>query len=129
MASDRGLRSCGVSGGRTWTLYWTRSRSGWPRSSLINQVRRCSVSSVTASRSSRTGASCSSSRRPGPCWLRGGDEPVTESTTDDALDVSLEDGDLLDEVELLANVFIAADEAHGRPLDQARIDRALGLRR
>ena len=54
---------------------------------------------------------------------------MTEPTTDDALDVSLEDGDLLAEVELLANVFIAADEADGRPLDQARLDRALGLRR
>ena len=56
-------------------------------------------------------------------------EPMTGPMTDDALDVSLEDGDLLDEVELLANVFIAADEAQGRPVDQDRIDRALGLRR
>jgi len=47
--------------------------------------------------------------------------------TDDALNVSLEDADLLAEVELLANVFIVADEAHGRALDQARIDRALGI--
>lgn len=48
--------------------------------------------------------------------------------TDDPLNVSLEDADLLAEVELLANLFIAADEAQGRSLDQARIDRALGIR-
>lgn len=49
--------------------------------------------------------------------------------SDDPFDVPLEDPELLDEVELLTNVFIAVDETHGRPLDQARIDRALGLHR
>jgi hypothetical protein len=59
---------------------------------------------------------------------KGGDPMAEPMITDDPFDVSLEDPDLLAEVELLGNVFIAAGEAHGRPLDQARIDRALGLR-
>jgi hypothetical protein len=52
---------------------------------------------------------------------------MTEPMPDDPFDVRLEDEDLLAEVTLLAEVFIAADEAQGRPLDQARIDQALGL--
>jgi hypothetical protein len=53
---------------------------------------------------------------------------VSPPITADPFDVSLEDPELLAEVELLADVFIAVDEAQGRPLDQSRIDRALGLR-
>jgi hypothetical protein len=49
--------------------------------------------------------------------------------SNDPFDVPLEDPELLDEVELLTNVFIAVDETQGRSLDQSRIDRALGIRR
>lgn len=54
---------------------------------------------------------------------------MIEQVPDDPFDVPLEDPELLAEVELLASVFIAADETQDRPLDQTRIDRALGLRR
>ena len=47
---------------------------------------------------------------------------------DDQLDVPLEDAELLAEVELTANLMIAASEAD-EPLGQDRIDALLGLTR
>jgi len=47
---------------------------------------------------------------------------------DDPLDVSLEDTALLDEVGLLAELIVAAQDSEG-PLDDDDIDRVLGLRR
>ena len=44
----------------------------------------------------------------------------------DQFDVSLEDPDLLGEVEMTTNLIIAASEAPG-PLDQAQIDAILGV--
>ena len=44
----------------------------------------------------------------------------------DQLDVTLEDSDLLGEVELTTNLIIAASEADEH-LDQAEIDRILGV--
>jgi hypothetical protein len=44
----------------------------------------------------------------------------------DQFDVSLEDGDLLDEVELTTSLIIAASESDG-PLTQAEIDEILGV--
>jgi hypothetical protein len=44
----------------------------------------------------------------------------------DQFDISLEDSDLLTEVELTTNLIIAASEADG-PLSQGEIDRILGL--
>ena len=45
---------------------------------------------------------------------------------DDQLNVPLEDAELLAEVELTTNLIIAASEADA-PLDQAEVDRLLGL--
>jgi hypothetical protein len=54
---------------------------------------------------------------------------VTEAHRgDDALDVSLEDTALLDEVGLLADLIVAAQDAEG-PLEDKDIDRVLGLSR
>jgi hypothetical protein len=47
---------------------------------------------------------------------------------EDSLDVSLEDTALLDEVGLLADLIVAAQDAEG-PLDDKDIDRVLGLPR
>jgi hypothetical protein len=47
---------------------------------------------------------------------------------DDPLDVSLEDTALLDEVGLLADLIVAAQDADG-PLEDHDIDRVLGLPR
>jgi|1185.fasta_scaffold396380_2 hypothetical protein len=47
---------------------------------------------------------------------------------DDSLDVSLEDTALLDEVGLLAELIVAAQDSDGR-LDDDAIDRVLGLPR
>lgn len=44
----------------------------------------------------------------------------------DQFDVTLEDGDLLHEVELTTNLIIAASESSG-PLSQEQIDRILGI--
>lgn len=44
----------------------------------------------------------------------------------DQFDISLEDGDLLSEVELTTNLIIAASESDG-PLGVAEIDRILGV--
>ena len=44
----------------------------------------------------------------------------------DQFDISLEDSDLLTEVEMTTNLIIAASEADG-PLTQDEIDRILGL--
>ena len=44
----------------------------------------------------------------------------------DQFDISLEDSDLLTEVEMTTNLIIAASEADG-PLSQDEIDRILGL--
>lgn len=44
----------------------------------------------------------------------------------DQFDVTLEDDDLLDEVELTTSLIIAASESEG-PLSQARIDELLGV--
>ena len=44
----------------------------------------------------------------------------------DQFDVSLEDPELMGEVELTTALIIAASESDG-PLDQAEIDRLLGL--
>lgn len=44
----------------------------------------------------------------------------------DQFDVSLEDADLLGEVELTTNLIIAASEAEG-PLSEPEIDRILGV--
>lgn len=45
---------------------------------------------------------------------------------DDQFDVSLEDGELLDEVELTANLMVAANQAE-RHLTRAEIDDVLGI--
>lgn len=50
-----------------------------------------------------------------------GDAPVQ-----DQFDISLEDDELLGEVELTANLIVAASEADG-PLPQEEIDRILGV--
>lgn len=47
---------------------------------------------------------------------------------DDQLDVPLEDSTLLEEVELISTLIIAASENDGH-LDQDQIDRLLGLSR
>jgi hypothetical protein len=44
----------------------------------------------------------------------------------DQFDLTLEDGDLLQEVELTTNLIIAASESEG-PLSQAEIDAILGV--
>lgn len=44
----------------------------------------------------------------------------------DQFDVTLEDGELLVEVELTANLIVAASESDG-PLSQAEIDAILGV--
>ena len=44
----------------------------------------------------------------------------------DQFDISLEDSDLLTEVEMTTNLIIAASEADG-PLTQDEIDRILGV--
>ena len=44
----------------------------------------------------------------------------------DQFDISLEDSDLLTEVEMTTNLIIAASEADGR-LSQEEIDRILGI--
>ncbi|MFS3127193.1 hypothetical protein ACLM5J_02180 [Nocardioides sp. Bht2] len=44
----------------------------------------------------------------------------------DQFDVTLEDGELLVEVELTANLIVAASESDG-PLSQAEIDTILGV--
>lgn len=44
----------------------------------------------------------------------------------DQFDVTLEDGELLDEVELTTNLIIAASESDG-PLSQEQIDAILGV--
>ena len=44
----------------------------------------------------------------------------------DQFDVTLEDGELLQEVELTTNLIIAASESEG-PLSQAEIDAILGV--
>ena len=46
----------------------------------------------------------------------------------DHLDVPLEDGALLEEVELVSTLIVAASENEGR-LDDSEIDRILGVRR
>jgi hypothetical protein len=48
------------------------------------------------------------------------------ATVHDQFDVTLEDSDLLGEVELTTNLIIAASEADEH-LDQAEIDRILGV--
>jgi hypothetical protein len=45
---------------------------------------------------------------------------------DDHLDVPLEDATLMEEVELISTLMIAASEADG-DMDQAQIDRLLGV--
>jgi hypothetical protein len=45
---------------------------------------------------------------------------------DDHLDVPLEDATLMEEVELISTLMIAASEAEG-DLDQAQIDQLLGV--
>jgi hypothetical protein len=45
---------------------------------------------------------------------------------DDQFDVSLEDDDLLDEVELTANLMVAANQSD-RHLTQAEVDDVLGV--
>ena len=47
--------------------------------------------------------------------------------SDDPLDVSLEDTDLLAEVGMLTDLIVAAQDAEG-PLEVEQIDRLLGLR-
>jgi hypothetical protein len=49
-----------------------------------------------------------------------------ELSVHDPLDVSLEDGDLLGEVELTTNLIIAASESDER-LSEEEIDKLLGL--
>jgi hypothetical protein len=44
----------------------------------------------------------------------------------DQLDVPLEDAVLLEEVELISTLMVAASEAEG-PMDQSEIDRLLGV--
>ena len=45
----------------------------------------------------------------------------------DPFDVSLEDGELMDEVELTASLIVAANQSE-KPLSLAEIDRILGVR-
>ena len=52
--------------------------------------------------------------------------PGGSGVVDDQLNVPLEDAELLAEVELTTNLIIAASEADA-PLDQAEVDRLLGL--
>ena len=51
---------------------------------------------------------------------------VMGGRVNDQFDVTLEDGDLLGEVELTTNLIIAASEADGRLTDD-EIDRILGV--
>ena len=44
----------------------------------------------------------------------------------DQLDVPLEDSELLEEVEMVSSLMLAASE-HEEPMDQAAIDRLLGV--
>lgn len=53
-------------------------------------------------------------------------ESMTGGTVQDQFDVSLEDADLLGEVELTTNLIIAASEVEEH-LSQAQIDAILGL--
>ena len=46
----------------------------------------------------------------------------------DALDIDLDDGDLHEEIALVAELMVAAAESPGH-LDQARVDLLLGVRR
>ncbi|HET8561753.1 MAG TPA: hypothetical protein VFL69_14625 [Marmoricola sp.] len=46
---------------------------------------------------------------------------------DDPFDVSLEDGELMDEVELTASLIVAANQSD-RPLSREEIDKILGIR-
>ena len=46
----------------------------------------------------------------------------------DALDIDLDDGDLTEEIALVAELMVAAAESPGH-LDQARVDLLLGVRR
>ena len=54
------------------------------------------------------------------------DVPVRRRDVHDQFDVTLEDDDLLAEVELTTNLIIAASESDG-PLTQEQIDAILGL--
>jgi hypothetical protein len=51
---------------------------------------------------------------------------LRSSRMSDQFDISLEDGELLNEVELTASLIVAASEADG-PLSQEEIDRILGV--
>jgi hypothetical protein len=51
---------------------------------------------------------------------------LRSSRMSDQFDISLEDGELLNEVELTASLIVAASESDG-PLSQAEIDRILGV--
>lgn len=66
-------------------------------------------------------APCSSSKPLGRGW-----RAVPEGSGD-PLDVSLEDTELLNEVDLLTNMLIAALDSDG-PLSQDQIDRVLGVK-
>jgi hypothetical protein len=50
-----------------------------------------------------------------------------EAAMNDRLDVSMQDAEILDEIEITSNLMIAASETDG-PLSQERIDRILGIR-
>ena len=51
-----------------------------------------------------------------------------ESVREDQFDVELEDEELLEEVEMTANLIVAASDTDGR-LPQDRIDEILGVRK
>lgn len=57
---------------------------------------------------------------------RAGEPTSRRRSVHDQFDVTLEDDDLLDEVELTTSLIIAASESEG-PLSQARIDELLGV--
>ena len=52
--------------------------------------------------------------------------PRDQDGTENALDVPLQDDEQLEEVELLADLMVAADRAE-RALDKDEVDRLLGL--
>jgi hypothetical protein len=66
----------------------------------------------------------------GQSWLRGScllsESPLRGSALHDQFDVTLEDSDLLGEVELTTNLIIAASESD-EPLTLDEIDRILGI--
>jgi len=58
--------------------------------------------------------------------MEDGDDVGGGTTVRDQFDVSLEDGDLLGEVELTTNLIIAASESDSH-LSEQEIDRILGI--